>query len=187
MKRYIIHRGTVAILPEFDNFGNETSVVLEKNRTVTVKKRPMDVLKESFQEMGLDYRGSINAARFVLKKRNKIPFAFFAQDDIVLIPVQTIDKKGTIYLVNSHIQEVEELPEGAKVVFKNGTSIKVGMKKDRLNNKRFQASHLKNEMLERYERWRKNTFPFDEEPTWQVSEENEIYMIDQNRRSTEVD
>ena len=160
-RKYVIHKGTLAILSEFDQFGNENCVVIEKNRTIKLKKRPKDVLKESFQEMGMDYRGSINGARYVLKRRNKIPFAFFAQDDIILIPVRTIDKKGTIYLVSTHIQEVEELPDGAKVIFKNGVSIHVGMRKHILNDKRFQAAHLQKEIRERYDQWKQDDFTYD--------------------------
>ena len=173
MKRYIIHKGTVAILPDYDKFGNENSVVIEKDRFLHLEKRPRQIIKESFQEMGQDYRGSINGARFVLKRRNKIPFAFFAQDDIVLIPVQTIDNKGTIYLVSSHIQEVDEIPKGAKVVFKNGVAIHVGMKKRKLNDKRYQASHLKDEMTGKYKLWKKDALAYDPEP-------NEVLMISDN-------
>ena len=147
--QYIINRYTSALASHFHN-GYEYTQVLEGNETFIVAQSPDYIVNESFLHNGSTLDGAIEAARYHLKKKNKLPVVLSAQHHITLIRCPSFDKSGTVWLVHSHIHSIETDPNHYNktiVHTNNGHSFTIDMKLSILQTKRTQASFLHSTFL----------------------------------------
>ena len=148
IQKYIINTQTSALFSYFDN-GYEYSRVLEGNETFCVSQSPDEIVKESFHHIGFNLEGAIEATRLILKKKYKLPVALSAPKNIILIRCNSADKESTIWLINSHIQDIQPHENNqTNVYLRDGLALVVDIKIDSLQEKRNQASFLHTTLLE---------------------------------------
>ena len=150
-KKYIINQATTALISYFYN-GYEYSHVIEGKDIFIVHQSPDEIVRDSFLHLGSSLKGAIESARLILKQRYKLPLCLSTQHNIYLIRCHTKLKPGTIWLVNSHIDDI--LPEPTDktksiIRMKHGHSLIVDIKAELLQPRRNQATFLHSVLLER--------------------------------------
>ena len=190
-RQYIINRLTSALASHFHN-GYEYTQVLEGTQTFLVAQSPDHIVKESFLQNGFTLDGAMEAARYTLKKKNKLPVVLSAQHQIALIRCPSTDKAGTVWLVDSHIRSSETNPthHSKTIVYtKNGHSLIIDMKPDRLQTKRTQASFLNSTFLKNSEMNKTMTFFYDKDHGIQlVKEKGQLnYTLKKKTNLVELD
>lgn len=140
---YFINEDTCAILSDFDNYGNEISIVYECADKFMVTKPPNKIVKDSYNYRGFDFKGAESGARHILKKKKLVPVVYSIKPGIILIRCSTPNKRGIIWLVNSQIREIEPLGDDLTIVHLfGGHTLTVRMKCSDLQTKRTQSSFL---------------------------------------------
>ena len=116
--------------------------------------------------MGSSVEGAIESARLILKKRYMLPVGLSITHNIFLIRCHTKGNPGTVWLVNSHIEDIMPNPINEKktiVYLKNSHSLTIEMKPILLQTKRSQASFLHSVLLDRSNMNAPMTFLYDKE------------------------
>ena len=162
IQKYIINTEVSSVFSYFYN-GYEYSRVLEGNNTFLVSKSPDEIVKESFHHIGSNLEGAIEATRVILKKKYKLPVTLSAQKNIVLIRCKSTDMNSTIWLINSHIQDIQPYENNQTMVFLiGGHSLIVDIKMDSLQEKRNQAAFLHTTLLNNSQMNKSITFLYEE-------------------------
>lgn len=147
---YLINGDTCAILSDFDNYGNEFSMVIEGEHKFLVMKSPNKIVEDSYIFRGFDLNGARNGARFILKEKKNVPVVYSLEPGIILIPCKTLDQRGKIWLINSQICDIKPLNDELTTVHLfGGHSLTVKLKCKTLQKKRSQCSFLLLTVLER--------------------------------------
>jgi competence protein ComK len=174
IQKYNINTETSSFFSYFSN-GYEYSRVLEGNKTFLVSKSPDQIVKNSFHHIGSNLEGAIEATRIILKKKYKLPVTLSAQKNIVLIRCRSTDINdinSTIWLVNSHIQDIQPYENNQTMVYLlGGHSLIVDMKIDPLQDKRNQAAFLHTTLLENSQMNKSITFLCEEDKGMHVVRE----------------
>jgi len=161
--QYIINRYTSALASYFHN-GYEYTQVLEGTETFLVAQSPEQIVRNSFLSIGFNLEGAIEAAGHILKKTYKLPVVLSAQHHIALIRCPSVDKSSTVWLIESHIDSVENNPKqhNKTIVRTNhGQSLIIDMKLDRLQTRRTQATFLISTFLKNSEMNKTMTFYYE--------------------------
>jgi competence protein ComK len=158
---HIINTETTALVSYYEN-GHEYSRVLEGKETFLVSLSPDQIVEDSFSVLGNDLAGSSQGARSILKGKYMVPVALSAELGIILIRCNSIRQKGTIWLNNSHIQNIQPFYNGQSIVQTSyGHSLTITMKAKSLQEKRNQATFLEKTLLQRYEKIKTRTFLYE--------------------------
>ncbi|MCQ6274685.1 competence protein ComK [Bacillus sp. V3B] len=165
LKTYLITPQTSALFSYFHN-GYEYSQVLERKKTFLVSQSPEKIVKESFFYAGRDLNGATKSARRILKKRYKLPIALSPQKNIVLIKCKSTNQKGIVWIVSSHIDDIQCYENRQTIVhIIDGHSLTVDMKTHKLQTTRTEATFLRETLLEResFETEKKMTFLYEKD------------------------
>ena len=136
-EKYIINLATSALISYFDN-GYEYTQVIEGDDIFIIRQSPDDIVKASFLYMGSSVEGAIESARLILKKRYMLPIGLSVKHNIFLIRCHAKCKPGTVWLVNSHIEDTLPNPANEKktiVYTKDGHSLTIETKSGMAPNK----------------------------------------------------
>lgn len=160
-KNYIINPKTSALISHFHN-GHEYSQILEGKDIFIVEQSPREIVEESFLRTGSDLDGAIKSARFILQKKYKLPVALSPENDIILIRCKAKNKEGSVWLINSHIQQTHPYEKNQTIVYtKAGLSLIVDMNPDILQTRRTQASFLQTDLLDQAKTEKHMTFFYE--------------------------
>ena len=150
-EKYIINKETSALISYFHN-GYEYSQVIEGKHMFTVRQSPDKIVSATFLHIGSNLKGAIESARLILKKSYKIPICLSTQHNIYLIRCHTKLKTGTVWLVNSHIDDIDPDPtDKTKSIIRliHGQSLTVDIKVELLQSRRTQSTFLHSVLSER--------------------------------------
>ena len=162
IQKYFINTEVSSVFSYFYN-GYEYSRVLEGNNTFLVSKSPDEIVKDSFHHVGSNLEGAIEATRVILKKKYKLPVTLSAQKNIVLIRCKSTDMNSTIWLIDSHIQDIQSYENNQTMVFLiGGHSLIVDIKMDSLQEKRNQAAFLHTNLLNNSQMNKSISFLYEE-------------------------
>ena len=171
-RNYIIHTETSALISYFEN-GYEYSIVVEGKETFLADQSPDEIVEKSFLHIGFNLDGAIQSARLHLNNQYKVPVALSAPKNIILIRCQSADKDSTVWLVNSHIQDIYRHQACQTTVYlAGGLSLHVDMKTKVLQDKRNQASFLHTTFLNRSHMNRTMTFLYEKDKGIMLVREN---------------
>ncbi|WP_338452564.1 competence protein ComK [Niallia oryzisoli] len=162
---YLINLFTSALISHFDN-GYEYTQIIEGKQTFIVRQSPDDIVKASVLHLGSNLDGAIESARLILKKKYKVPIGLSIQHNIFLIRCHSIHHTGIVWVVNSHIHDIEPDPNDRKktiIHFIDNHSLTVHMKVDLLQTKRNQALYLHSVLLERSKMTKTMTLLYEED------------------------
>lgn len=154
LSKYFINVGTSSLMPFYYN-GYKFSRVIEEEEVFFVRQSPVEIVEKTFREIGSDLTGARKAAHSFLKRKYKNPVVLSAAKNITLIPCMTADKQDYVWLIDSHILEIQ--PHNSiqtKVHLKGGHGVIIDVKVESFLEKRAHASllhtsFLKNSHLDR--------------------------------------
>lgn len=181
IKSYLINCQTSALISYFYN-GYEYSQIIEGEHSFLVSQSPNEIVKASFLYAGLELNGAIKCSRSILKGRNKLPVALSPQKNIILIRWNS-KQDGTIWLVQSHIHEIEPHHHNQTMVHLiGGHSLILDIKTDKLQTRRNQATFLRTTLLERSNLENTMTFLYEKDKGFiLVKEEGQINFTQKNK------
>jgi competence protein ComK len=179
---HIINTETAALVSHFEH-GHEYSRILEGRETFLVSQSPDQIVEDSFNVLGNSLFGSREGACSILNETYMVPVALSAEMGIILIPCNSIRQKGTIWLNNSHIQEVQPYYNGQSIVHTSyGHSLTITMKAKSLQEKRNQAAFLENTLLQRYEKIKTRTFLYEKNNGFSVVKDDDQFNYSVNNK-----
>jgi hypothetical protein len=77
---YLCNRKTIAVFSNF-HLGNEYSGVLQGKNHFTVRQSPLEIIQNSFLNVGGDLEGALRSSRFHLDKKCPVPAALSVSTD----------------------------------------------------------------------------------------------------------
>ena len=165
IKTYIINLATSALISYFEN-GYEYTQVIEGEEIFIVEQSPDEIVTNSFLYIGSSVEGAIESARLILKKKYMLPIGLSVYHNIFLIRCIAKRKSGTVWLVNSHIEDVVPDPTDERKAIahtKHGHSLTIEINPEILQTKRTQASFLHSVLVERSHMNKSMTLLYDKE------------------------
>ncbi len=102
---YLINGQTMVILPHFDGFGNLHSLVIEAERELVMKRKPIDIMKDSCLYYGSSLQGRVDGAIHVTKFRRMVPIMVCNRSGIFFFPTQSSKSESCIWIAHSHVKE----------------------------------------------------------------------------------
>ena len=181
---YLINCETSALISYFQN-GFEYTQVIEGNSSFFVSQSPDEIVKESFLYAGVELGGATKSSRSILKKTYKLPVALSAQKNIILIKCKIHKLKGTIWLIHSHISDIEPHHNQTIVYLEGGYSLKLDINTETLQTRRNQATFLRTTLLERSEMEKTITFLYEKDHgIMLVKEKGQINYTQKDKEET---
>ncbi|WP_408011621.1 competence protein ComK [Pseudalkalibacillus sp. A8] len=116
----------MVILPHFDSFGNLYSLVIESEREFIVKRKPIDIMKDSCLYFGSSLQGRVEGAIHVKKFSRMVPIRVCYRSGIFFFPTQSSKSESCIWIAHSHVKEILRVdPEHCEVVLTNNKTVPV--------------------------------------------------------------
>lgn len=141
---YIITTNTIAILPEYDNFGNLYARILEGSYSFLVKMSPLEVIENSIYHYGHSLAGARTAARLAIGNIDMVPIKISCCLDIYWFPTQSPSCDKNIWFSLKHIIRTEELTRNQAIVYlEYGHTITVATSASRFKNKESNGLRLR--------------------------------------------
>lgn len=152
VKKHIIDGATMAITPTFDEYGNRYSNVHEKESTVFVKQKPLDIIKESCEYYGSSLNGCVAGTKKVMGGfPTMTPIALCAGLELFFLPLEAPKNVECIWLAYNYVSRVVSTGSiESEIFFKNGFSFTVPQSKDAVISKIYRTAHYRCTLLERW-------------------------------------
>lgn len=99
---YMINQKTIAILPADGSDGSLESIVLEEDRQIRCKKRPLEIVRESCVYFGSTYNGRKKSARSMGFK-SMPPVCISSDLGIFLIALMSETHRGCTWIAHTHV------------------------------------------------------------------------------------
>ncbi|WP_221563528.1 competence protein ComK [Alkalihalobacillus sp. TS-13] len=148
-EEYLINGETMVILPHFDAFGNLHSLVIESERELIVKQKPIEIMKDSCLYYGSSLQGRVDGAIHVTKFSRMVPIMICNRAGIFFFPTQSSKSESCIWIAHSHVKEILPLhTEHCQVVLTNNKTVPVQVTKAVMEskvNRAAQYRHLVNQ------------------------------------------
>lgn len=120
---YLIQNSLMAILPEYTQYGELKSKMLEERDSFLLDSRPYTTIDEHYRHFGSAIIGAIEGARSILKSRVN-PIALNGPELIILIPTKSPFRDDCIWLNLYHIKDFKPHSTTETLVFfSNGDTI----------------------------------------------------------------
>lgn len=174
---YIINTRTLALITEFDQYGNENTLVYELTDTFIINKRPIEIVEASFNYLGNGLEGAMKGARQILNKKKLVPVALHVPLGIILFPCKLAKREGIAWLINKCIYTAEAIADKiTRVYLINGARVEVAMSFPVFQDKRNQSSFLYTTLNGRYDlnNW---PSPFLNEDVKKIAEKKAEYIV----------
>ena len=130
---YLCNRKTIAVFSNF-HLGNEYSGVLQGKNHFSVRQSPLEIIQNSFLNVGGDLEGALRSSRFHLDKKCTVPAALSVSNNIILIPCKAASSLGgMVWIVASHIVNIDSYKKNQTIVYTtDGHELIVDMRTNKL-------------------------------------------------------
>lgn len=153
LPQYIINRRTKAVISIFDESDNECSMIYEGVESFMVRESPRKIVETTFNYLGMSLDGAMRVSQHILQRKMKVPVVLSAIDGIALLNCRPVSRKGSIWIVTDHIEQVRPIDRNKSIIeFKGGQSVAVLMNSKSLQNKRNEAAFLILTIMEKLKR-----------------------------------
>lgn len=147
--RYIVNENTVLLMREYDSYGKQCTRVIEGKDWILVDQTPLQVIAESMNYYGINFRGAIEGARSILGKIHMCPIMVSQVQDICLFPHKSAGHPECIWFNHQHVLNTHAIGRHTLVELSNGHSIKVEARLTAFNSKKQKAGDLRRILFER--------------------------------------
>lgn len=126
LSSYIINNDSMVIFPEYDEFGNLYSKLIEeKGNIFIVKKKPVSLIDSSIRHYGSSLKGGVEGARHTLGNINVPPFLVCSRRGLIWFSTVSHKREDCIFISFRHIVDIlqsKRNPDECIVIFKHGHS-----------------------------------------------------------------
>lgn len=143
VNEYIIRHETKMITAEFDLNGNFYSKVIEGSLAFIVKKKPIEIVKESLNYYGFNLEGAISGSKAIIGPCHMAPIRIPGQTDMYWFPHLSPYHDECVWFALHHIENIEEVASNqSKVTTTDGISITLDVQRKRLVTRMDKADQL---------------------------------------------
>lgn len=150
---YFISKDTMVITPSSDERGYLYSIVMEKEQTINIPLKPLDLIKESSGFYGASYEGRLHCTEKLTGFRNKLPLCLSEILQIFICPLESPINETCTWLSLEYIRKVySEAVSRSLILLENGDSITVDYSKATIEQNLQWTAYFKDVFLRRFER-----------------------------------
>lgn len=132
------------ILPQFDDFGNVYSKVIEERREIIVMGRPRRIIQAACEYFGSNLSGRQRGTRAIAGFTNKVPIAIEPYSNIYFFPTGSPRVATSAWLSHSHVVKLNHIaPQQTEVVFNNGYRVILKASQGSLTNQLHRTAQLR--------------------------------------------
>lgn len=139
----------VLMMGEYNRYGKLCTRVMELDKTFLVDKTPLEVLKDTINYIGFDFKGARSAAKLIVGNVSMCPVMVNPIHGICAFPNQAYKNVDTIWFNPNHIVKTSALGRHTLVDLSNGYSIEVHSRLSGFNQKWQNAQLLRRTTVER--------------------------------------
>ncbi len=144
MKNYLINENTLAILPE----GESGSLVIEKDNSYLVSKRPNTIIKCNCAMHGSSFQGRLDGTKELTGYIYKAPIVIEDKTNMIAFPTTSPRLEKVAWVLLNHVDYAYE--DSGKnenmIMFNNGLSVKIDSSLNILNNQILRATRLSSKL-----------------------------------------
>lgn len=137
-----MNNDTLALLPQFNDYGELFTTVIEKYHKFQVSKSPKQILKDNCEYHGTTLDGSIRSAKKILPRHRLLPIYVSEYFKICFFPTRSIDHAECQFFSHKGIKHIIPHKRGSIIVLLNDDKILVPLQVEFLFKKVKNASHL---------------------------------------------
>ncbi|WP_407270111.1 competence protein ComK [Radiobacillus sp. PE A8.2] len=101
---YMINSSTMAILP-VRNINYDT-IIYERDRTLFIRKTPLQLIKQACLQYGASYDGRRAAVMHLLGSKKKVPIPISVSSGIYAFPTQSPNQFDCTWIFYSHVSRI---------------------------------------------------------------------------------
>lgn len=116
MEIYIINEETIALLP----IDNETTKVIEQKEVIIVKKKIINIIKDSCKFYGCTYLGRKKGSKDLLGIDYKLPIIIEESKNIICFPTSSTRSFECNWILLNKIKDYRKLDKKTIVLLENG-------------------------------------------------------------------
>lgn len=150
MKKDIVHEDyelstlTMLVTPQFDEFGNIYSKVIEEERDLLVRKSPLQIIKDACDYFGSNLRGRQKATESIAEYTYKLPVAIEPHNQIYFFPTASPTSDDCSWLSHTHILRIYPMVDNdSQIVFTNGQRYHMDVSEHTLTNQLYRTAQLR--------------------------------------------
>lgn len=138
MTEYFINEDTLLIIPQ----GETRTKIFELDDNYIIKKNSMEVIDESCQYFGSNYKGRYMGSKSLLKMEYKLPIIIEECKEIVIFPTCSPRQQNCCWVCLQNIENYRKNNKKTLVEFKNGIIIELDISYGSFENQVFRATML---------------------------------------------
>lgn len=137
---YEVNNETLAILP----YELDCSKIIELNETFVVKKKPIEIIRNSCAFFGCSYDGRHEGTKKLIGVNYKAPIIIEESSNIIFFPTCSPRFNDCMWISHAHILKCENSFNNAIIYFKNGFKLPLKISYGSLKNQILRSSLLEN-------------------------------------------
>ena len=150
VKDFVVRQETMLFLPNFDQFGNLSTIVMETDLEFFVEKSPKTLMDACLRYYGSSLRGASDGAKSILGNVNMCPVLMNEKLELYWFPTKSPDKEDCVWFALHHVKCYEKAGlKETKVTLSNGVTVIVDVSLYTFKKKIRLAYQLKCKMEER--------------------------------------
>lgn len=130
------------MMSHYDRYGNQCAQVTTTKGTFIVDQSPVQVLNESIQRIGFNYRGALETSKLLLGEVHMCPVMINPIYRIVVFPTKAHHHEDTIWFNPLQIKRTLSYNRKTMILFNNGTILVVPIRLASFNTKLKNAEQL---------------------------------------------
>ncbi|KGA96733.1 hypothetical protein AJ85_14180 [Alkalihalobacillus alcalophilus ATCC 27647 = CGMCC 1.3604] len=148
---YLINAETFIIEPIYGEFGQLFSKVHEERGSYIVKKKPINLIKESCLYYGAGYKGRLDSSIKATGFQKKVPICIFEGQKIFFFPLGSPNNDDSSWVAHYHVEKVTSIgPQLSYIYFMNRLKIEVPFSKAVIEGEVMRTAQLRFIMLKRW-------------------------------------
>lgn len=138
----LMNHMTVAVMEEFDEYGNSYTRILEGGKTFVVKFNLKKIFEDTLNFYLTTFEGATRGAKSILGEKYHPPILINAEKGIIMIPCGPIGRKNSIWIAYNHIRHLERHGRTTIIYTSYGHQITVPLTISQVEMKMGQAARL---------------------------------------------
>ncbi|MCZ2258619.1 competence protein ComK [Sporosarcina sp. G11-34] len=140
----ILNNETILFYPQFDEYGNLLTGVMEKHGTYLIDMRPLDLIDYNLRYYGTSLEGASAGTKMILGKIDMRPLVMNEKLGLYWFPSRSPSSEDCVWFALHHIKDYKSIGDKKTLVnFSNGSTIIMDISFTSLDKKVQRAYKLK--------------------------------------------
>jgi competence protein ComK len=123
---FLIDEKVCAIIPYYNEYGELCSRVVKDDGDIKLKISPIRLLEESCITYGSTFRGRIEAIKYLMGFKKRIPLTVSCKKNIFAFPINSHLRKDEIWIFTNKVLKYREVKKSVtRITFRNFKEIDI--------------------------------------------------------------